>query len=70
MFKRRVSVVMPFQGNILSGDGHSILHRVSDVRRYAPGYVLKSLEKEAREAQRGLWADPYPVTPWEWRKPK
>jgi len=26
------------------------------------------LEQEARAAKRGLWADPSPVPPWEWRK--
>ena len=24
--------------------------------------------KEARDAKRGLWSDPKPVEPWEWRK--
>jgi endonuclease YncB( thermonuclease family) len=38
-------------------------------RKYAPGdTVLEQLEADAREAKRGLWADPYPVPPWEWRK--
>ena len=38
-------------------------------RKYAPGNAeLEKLESEAREAQRGLWADPHPVPPWEWRK--
>ena len=38
-------------------------------RKYAPGNAeLEQLESEAREAQRGLWADPHPVPPWEWRK--
>ena len=38
-------------------------------RKYAPGNAeLEQLESEAREAQRGLWADPQPVPPWEWRK--
>ena len=38
-------------------------------RKYAPGdTVLEELEKEAREGLRGLWADPHPVPPWEWRK--
>lgn len=38
-------------------------------RKYAPGdTVLEALENEAREAGKGLWADPDPVPPWEWRK--
>jgi len=31
-------------------------------RKYAPGdTVLEGLEKDAREAKKGLWADPQPV---------
>jgi endonuclease YncB( thermonuclease family) len=30
--------------------------------------VLRDLENEARAARRGLWADPQPVPPWEWRR--
>jgi endonuclease YncB( thermonuclease family) len=38
-------------------------------RKYAPGdTVLEGLEKEAREGRKGVWADPQPVPPWEWRK--
>ena len=40
-------------------------------RKYAPGdTVLEGVEKDAREARKGLWADPQPVPPWEWRKRK
>ena len=38
-------------------------------RKCAPGNTeLESLEKDARETKRGLWADPQPMPPWEWRK--
>jgi micrococcal nuclease len=40
-------------------------------RKYAPGdAVLEGLEKDAREAKKGLWADPQAMPPWEWRKRK
>ena len=36
--------------------------------RYAPkGSPLYAMQAEARAAKRGLWADPRPVAPWEWR---
>jgi len=40
-------------------------------RKYAPGdVVLEELEIAARRAKHGLWADPHPMLPWEWRKHK
>jgi len=37
-------------------------------RKYAPQDAeLEKLEKEARDTKKGLWADPQPVPPWEWR---
>lgn len=38
-------------------------------RKYAPeNTVLEGLEQEARKEKRGLWVDPNPLPPWEWRK--
>ena len=31
------------------------------------GHTLEQSEAEAREARKGLWVDPQPVPPWEWR---
>ena len=39
-------------------------------RRYSNDASLGALEEEARRARRGLWADPRPVPPWEWRRGK
>ena len=36
-------------------------------RRYARNHNLYILERNARVAKRGLWADPNPTAPWEWR---
>ena len=60
---------------VMLPDGRNLNHElVHDVwywwyRKYAPGdTTLEGLEKGAREARIGLWADPQPVPPWEWRK--
>lgn len=40
-------------------------------RKYAPEDTeLERLEQDARAAKKGLWADPEPIPPWEWRKQK
>jgi endonuclease YncB( thermonuclease family) len=36
-------------------------------RRYSADSRLATLEAEARSGRRGLWADPHPLPPWEWR---
>jgi endonuclease YncB( thermonuclease family) len=37
--------------------------------RYAsPNSPLYAVQNEARAARRGLWGDPNPVPPWEWRR--
>jgi len=38
-------------------------------RQYAPkDATLERLETEAKNEKSGLWVDPHPVPPWEWRK--
>jgi len=61
--------------DVLLPDGTNVNHAlVKDgwcwwYRKYAPGdTVLEGLKQEAREARIGLWADPQPMPPWEWRK--
>ena len=39
-------------------------------RQYDKSEKLAKLEQEARAAKRGLWADPNPTPPWEWRHGK
>lgn len=39
-------------------------------KRYSKDKRLADAENEAREAKRGLWVDPEPVPPWEFRKRK
>ncbi len=36
-------------------------------RRYATTQSLYALETEAKAARRGLWTDPNPQPPWDWR---
>jgi micrococcal nuclease len=62
---------------VLLADGTNVNHAlVKDgwcwwYRKYAPAdTVLEGLEQEARETRKGLWADPNPIPPWEWRKRK
>lgn len=36
--------------------------------KYNKDYLIPALQDQAFGAGRGLWADPNPVPPWEWRK--
>jgi micrococcal nuclease len=39
-------------------------------KKYSRDPEMAKLEFEARSAKRGLWAEPDPVAPWEWRRKK
>lgn len=61
--------------DVLLADGTNVNHElVKDgwcrwYQKYAPeDTTLERLETEAREASRGMWINPDPVPPWEWRK--
>lgn len=62
-------------GEVLLPDGRNLNHELVRAgmawwyRRYAQeDTTLAQLEAEARAARRGLWRDPHPVPPWEWRR--
>ena len=37
-------------------------------RKYSDDVILAVLELEAQSERRGLWTDPSPIPPWEWRR--
>jgi micrococcal nuclease len=39
-------------------------------KQYSRDPEMAKLEFQARSAKRGLWAEPDPVPPWEWRRQK
>lgn len=55
-------------------DGHSLNRELVHAgyawwfRKYSNDQSIGELENEARAARRGLWAEPQPVAPWDWRK--
>ena len=60
---------------IILPDGRNLNHETVRAgfawryRQYARGdETLEQLEREAREARRGLWVESAPVPPWQWRK--
>ena len=36
--------------------------------KYSKDAALMAAQSEARAARRGLWSDPAPIPPWEWRR--
>ena len=36
-------------------------------RQYSSDTQLQRLEDQARQSRQGLWSDPNPIPPWEWR---
>ena len=61
-------------GDVILKDGRSLNQELVKAgyawwyRKYAQGNtVLKTLEAEARETQAGLWNDPHPIPPWDFR---
>lgn len=37
-------------------------------RQYARAATYFQVESEAKASKKGLWSDPYPTPPWEWRR--
>jgi endonuclease YncB( thermonuclease family) len=63
-------------GIVTTNDGLNVNHAMLEFgfawwyRQYAPeDTVLKNLEEFARSKKIGLWADPNPIPPWEFRHP-
>ena len=62
-------------GNVTLADGTQLNQKVVEVglawwyRKLAPGdRLLKRLNADAMKARKGLWADPAPVAPWDFRR--
>lgn len=39
-------------------------------KNFSASRKLVSLERDARKAQKGIWSDPNPISPWEWKAAK
>jgi endonuclease YncB( thermonuclease family) len=61
-------------GDVVLADGRSLGRELLQAglawcyRRYAHDPELVRLEDEARAARRGLWSEPHPVPPWQFRR--
>lgn len=63
-------------GEVFLPDGRSLNRELVKAglawwyRQYSKDVSLGKLETAARKAKRGLWVDPAPIAPWEWRRNK
>jgi endonuclease YncB( thermonuclease family) len=62
-------------GDIYLGDRWINLEMVQDglawhYKQYSKDAKMSAAEIEARDAKKGLWSDPNPIPPWEYRKKK
>lgn len=63
-------------GEVILPDGRSLNRELVKAglawwyRKYSKNKSLGELEEDARSARRGLWIDPNPIPPWEFRKKK
>jgi endonuclease YncB( thermonuclease family) len=59
---------------VLLPDGRSLNQEIIKAglawwfRNYSNDLRLAELERQAQLAKKGLWIEPHPVPPWEWRK--
>jgi endonuclease YncB( thermonuclease family) len=67
-------LIPPFAGIVRLSKNNNKLELVQEgwawwYRKYAPNNKeLAAAETAARKAKRGLWTDPNPIPPWEWRQ--
>ena len=60
-------------GEVILPDGRSLNRELVRAgyawwyRKYSKDTSLETLESDARTTRRGLWSDPNPVAPWDWR---
>ena len=67
-FKRTLAVLMIGETNV---NESMICDRFAwHFKRYSDDQKLHWQEWEARSNKRGLWSDPEPIAPWDWRKRK
>lgn len=60
-------------GEVYLGERRICLEMVAEgyawhFKKYSDDQELARAEKEARDGKKGLWADPSPVPPWEYRR--